>query len=342
MSIAKRLKRRMPTVIAVIVLLAVWETWVDLGHVSPTMISAPSEIFAATIETWNTLGPAAAITGYEGVVGFLFAVFFGIMIGIALYCSHTFNAAFYPLLAAAQTMPLISIAPLFLIWFGFEISGKIVIVAVFGLFPIAVQTVRGLEAVPQFYSDVALTCGATPVWTLWHVKLRVAARQIYGGIRVSAAYIFATASTAEYLGARKGLGIWLQAAYNSFRTPLIFSATIVIILMTCVLMLAVNAASASCSARPATTKTPTRTSSSFLPSKARAGSQDRLNEAASHEVSNPVSIMEQLYQRVANRLSRAFIGNVGGAGRTEIKALHIVFCRLPFEAIPENDRETTN
>ena len=81
MSIAKRLKRRMPTVIAVIVLLAVWETWVDLGHVSPTMISAPSEIFAATIETWNTLGPAAAITGYEGVVGFLFAVFFGIMIG---------------------------------------------------------------------------------------------------------------------------------------------------------------------------------------------------------------------------------------------------------------------
>ena len=90
MSIAKRLKRRMPTVIAVIVLLAVWETWVDLGHVSPTMISAPSEIFAATIETWNTLGPAAAITGYEGVVGFLFAVFFGIMIGIALYCSHSF------------------------------------------------------------------------------------------------------------------------------------------------------------------------------------------------------------------------------------------------------------
>ena len=56
MSIAKRLKRRMPTVIAVIVLLAVWETWVDLGHVSPTMIPAPSEIFAATIETWNTLG----------------------------------------------------------------------------------------------------------------------------------------------------------------------------------------------------------------------------------------------------------------------------------------------
>ena len=342
MSIAKRLKRRMPTVIAVIVLLAVWETWVDLGHVSPTMISAPSEIFAATIETWNTLGPAAAITGYEGVVGFLFAVFFGIMIGIALYCSHTFNAAFYPLLAAAQTMPLISIAPLFLIWFGFEISGKIVIVAVFGLFPIAVQTVRGLEAVPQFYSDVALTCGATPVWTLWHVKLRVAARQIYGGIRVSAAYIFATASTAEYLGARKGLGIWLQAAYNSFRTPLIFSATIVIILMTCVLMLAVNASERILLGPAGDDEDPDADQEFFFTVKGTSRQPGPTERAASHEVSNPVSIMEQLYQRVANRLSRAFIGNVGGAGRTEIKALHIVFCRLPFEAIPENDRETTN
>ncbi|NMM94004.1 ABC transporter permease [Bifidobacterium oedipodis] len=239
-SIHARVIHRIPTIIAVVALLAVWEAWVRLAHVSPTMIAAPSEIAQATVETWPTLGPAAAVTAYEGVVGFLFAVFFGIMIGVVFYCSRTLNAAIYPLLAAAQTMPLISIAPLFLIWFGFEVSGKIVIATVFGLFPIAVQTIRGLQAVPQFYSDVALTCGASPAWTLWHVKLRVAARQIYGGIRVSAAYIFATASTAEYLGARKGLGIWLQAAYNSFRTPLIFSATFVIIAMTAVLMLAAN------------------------------------------------------------------------------------------------------
>lgn len=192
------------------------------------------------VETWPT--PVARdrnCTLLEGTVGSCSPVTCGILIAFA-YCSRIADAALFPLLSAAQTMPLISIAPLFLIWFGFEISGKIVIVAVFGLFPIAVQTVRGLEAVPQFYSDVALTCGATRAWTLWHVKLRVAARQIYGGIRVSAAYIFATATTAEYLGARKGLGIWLQAAYNSFRTPLIFSATLVIIVITGILMCLVN------------------------------------------------------------------------------------------------------
>ena len=239
-SLAHMTCHRLPTLVAVIVLLSAWELWVRSGSVSPVLMSAPSEIVEATIQTWSTLWPATQVTAYEGFVGFAFAVFFGVMIGIVFYCSRTLNAALYPLLAAAQTMPLISIAPLFLIWFGFETNGKIVIVAVFGLFPIAVQTIRGLNAVPQFYSDVALTCGATQTWTLWHVKLRVAARQIYGGIRISAAYVFATASTAEYLGARRGLGIWLQMAYNSFRTPLIFSATFVIVALTAVLMLVVN------------------------------------------------------------------------------------------------------
>lgn len=236
----RALMRRLPTVIAVIALLAIWEAWIRIGDVPVTMLAAPSDIAVATVKAWPTLWPATAVTAVEGYIGFLFAVLCGVLIGIVLHCSRVAHAAFFPMLSAAQTMPLISIAPLFLIWFGFEISGKVAIVTIFGLFPIAVQTIRGLDAVPQFYVDVALTCGATQRWTLWHVKLRVAARQIFGGIKVSAAYIFATASTAEYLGARAGLGIWLQAAYNSFQTPLIFSATLMIIVLTGVLMLAVN------------------------------------------------------------------------------------------------------
>lgn len=112
------------------------------------------------------------------------------------------------------------------------------IVTVFGLFPIAVQTIRGLEAVPQFYSDVVLTCGATRTWTLWHV-LRVAARQIYGGIRTCRLHLRHRRHRGIPRRAQ-GFGIWLQAAYNSFRTPLIFSATLVIIVITGVLMCLVN------------------------------------------------------------------------------------------------------
>lgn len=223
-------------------LLIVWEIAVDAGHISQRVLVSPSQIAASIIKTWPDLWEATAITTYEAITGFLIAAVAGVLIGIGLYVSKTLYRGIYPLLAAAQTIPLITIAPLFMIWFGFEPLGKIVIVAVFGVFPVAVQTCRGMLAVPQFYEDVALTCGATRAWALWHVKLRVAARQVFGGLRISAAYVFGTAVTAEYLGAMNGLGIWLQAAFNSFRTPLIFSATIMVVALTALLLTIISLA----------------------------------------------------------------------------------------------------
>ena len=223
-------------------LLIVWEIAVDAGHISQRVLASPSQIAASIVKTWPDLWEATAITPYEAITGFLIATVAGVLIGIGLYVSKTLYRGIYPLLAAAQTIPLITIAPLFMIWFGFEPLGKIVIVAVFGVFPVAVQTCRGMLAVPQFYEDVALTCGATRAWALWHVKLRVAARQVFGGLRISAAYVFGTAVTAEYLGAMNGLGIWLQAAFNSFRTPLIFSATIMVVALTALLLTIISLA----------------------------------------------------------------------------------------------------
>ena len=231
-----------PPAITVGGLLIVWEIAVDAGHISQRVLASPSQIAASIVKTWPDLWEATAITTYEAITGFLIAAVAGVLIGIGLYVSKTLYRGIYPLLAAAQTIPLITIAPLFMIWFGFEPLGKIVIVAVFGVFPVAVQTCRGMLAVPQFYEDVALTCGATRAWALWHVKLRVAARQVLGGLRISAAYVFGTAVTAEYLGAMNGLGIWLQAAFNSFRTPLIFSATIMVVALTALLLTIISLA----------------------------------------------------------------------------------------------------
>ena len=231
-----------PPAVTVGGLLIVWEIAVDAGHISQRVLASPSQIAASIVKTWPDMWEATAITTYEAITGFLIAAVAGVLIGIGLYVSKTLYRGIYPLLAAAQTIPLITIAPLFMIWFGFKPFGKIVIVAVFGVFPVAVQTCRGMLAVPQFYEDVALTCGATRAWALWHVKLRVAARQVFGGLRISAAYVFGTAVTAEYLGAMNGLGIWLQAAFNSFRTPLIFSATIMVVALTALLLTIISLA----------------------------------------------------------------------------------------------------
>lgn len=231
------------SIVTFVALLIVWQICVSVSHTPSSVISSPSEIATALVTSWrDTLAPATAVTAYEGFVGFLISIPIGIGIGLLLDASAVFAASFYPLLAVAQMLPLITVAPLFIIWFGFEPIGKIVIVAVFSVFPIAVQTFRGMRAVPSFYSDVALTCGASRMWTRFHVTLRIAVHQIFGGMKIAGVYAFATAATAEYLGARTGLGIVLQAAFNSFETPLIFAATVIIIALTGILWGAISLA----------------------------------------------------------------------------------------------------
>lgn len=219
-----------------VILLALWQICVCAGKVSPRVLSSPWQILLCLVEYWpSVLSSATLITGLEGLLGFLASIPLGLALGVGLYSSKTVQASLYPLIVVAQMLPLITIAPLFIIWFGFSPVGKGVMVAVFSIFPIAVQAFRGLERVPEEYVDVAKSCGAGTFWILFHVKLRLAAPQIFGGLKIATAYVFATAATAEYLGARNGLGIVLQSAFESFQTPLIFSATIVIIAMTALL-----------------------------------------------------------------------------------------------------------
>ncbi|MBQ5499982.1 MAG: ABC transporter permease [Aeriscardovia sp.] len=223
------------------ILIAIWQICVCAGKISPRVLSSPWQICVCLVEYWpSVLSSATLITGLEGFLGFLASIPLGLALGIGLYSSKTVQSSLYPLIVVAQMLPLITIAPLFIIWFGFSPVGKGVMVAVFSIFPIAVQTFRGLNKVPEEYVDVAKSCGASRFWILLHVKLRLAAPQIFGGMKIATAYVFATAATAEYLGARNGLGIVLQSAFESFQTPLIFSATIVIIAMTALLWLLVS------------------------------------------------------------------------------------------------------
>ncbi|MFC0265861.1 ABC transporter permease [Alloscardovia macacae] len=228
--------RILPPAILLILAVAAWELAARANSEVSRVWASPSLVWNATRLNADALLRNLSVTAYEALWGFALAIILGITFGVLLYISKLANATFMPLLTAAQTLPLISIAPFFLWFFGFDEAGKIALVTVFSLFPIAIQTSRGLAAVPRYFADVALTCGATPTWTLWHVLLRVAARQIFSGIRIAGTYVCATAATAEYMGSRRGIGIFLQSAYNTFQAPLVWSATLSIVCMTGALM----------------------------------------------------------------------------------------------------------
>ncbi|WP_240680325.1 ABC transporter permease [Alloscardovia theropitheci] len=216
-----------------------WEISANSNPETARIWASPSRIWTATQLNWPSLYSNLVVTTSEALWGFALAIVIGIALGAILYLSSLANAALMPILTAAQTLPLISVTPFFLWWFGFDDSGKIALVTLFSIFPIAIQTSRGLRAVPRYFADVALTCGASRTWTLWHVQMRVAARQIFSGIRIAGTYIFATAATAEYMGSRHGIGLFLQSAYNATQAPLVWAATISIVILTGIVMLAV-------------------------------------------------------------------------------------------------------
>ncbi len=237
--IIRPLTQILPSIVLLLVVGIFWEYVAHASADTARIWASPSRIWNATLLNWGSLTSNLSVTIYEALCGFALAIITGIALGALLYVSSLANTALMPLLTAAQTLPLISITPFFLWWFGFDEAGKIALVTVFSIFPIAIQTSRGLRSVPRYFADVALTCGASPAWTLWHVQIRVAARQIFSGIRIAGTYIFATAATAEYMGSRRGIGIFLQSAYNTFQAPLVWAATISIVLLTGAVMLAI-------------------------------------------------------------------------------------------------------
>ncbi len=223
---------RLVTVGLVLLSLALWEAICRLGQVNPKLLPAPSVIFRAGIEDWPAASLATQVTLIEVLAGTSLAIICGVVISFLLWSAKTFGKAVMPLLVISQTIPIVAIAPLLIIWFGFGATSKILLVALFGIFPIIVAFSKGLTAPSRDQIDVARSLGASPAWIFSHLRMPAALGDFMTGLRIAVTYGPATAATAEFVGAENGLGIYLLTAQGSFRTELVFFGAGILTLMT--------------------------------------------------------------------------------------------------------------
>ena len=216
----------------VLLTLVLWEGVCRLGEVNPKLLPAPSVIIKAGIADWPAASLATQITLIEVLAGTLLAIICGVAISFVLWRAKTFGKAVMPLLVISQTIPVVAIAPLLIIWFGFGMTSKILLVALFGVFPIIVAFTKGLAAPSRDQIDVARSLGASPAWIFTHVRMPAALGDFMTGLRIAVTYGPATAATAEFVGAENGLGIYLLTAQGSFRTELVFFGAGILTLMT--------------------------------------------------------------------------------------------------------------
>jgi ABC-type nitrate/sulfonate/bicarbonate transport system permease component len=223
----RRLAGYGPALVLTLALLALWELYVRAGQVSVQVLPSPIAIIQALMNNWGIIYDNTLQTLLETVLGLAIAALLGLILAITLDISSWMRRAVYPLLITSQTIPIIALAPLLLIWIGYDIRPKLIVVTLYCFFPIAVATIDGLASAEPELIKLLHSMRATR-WQILHlVRLPGAMPAFFSGLRIAAAYSVIGAIFGEYVGAEKGLGIYMQKAANSFATINVFAAILV-------------------------------------------------------------------------------------------------------------------
>jgi ABC-type nitrate/sulfonate/bicarbonate transport system permease component len=213
--------------VLILVLLAGWEAYVRLASVSPVVLPGPVRILDSL---WAFRADAVRHTIptlVETVLGFGLAVVLAIVAAAGMDRAPAVRRAVEPILVTSQTIPIVALAPLFLLWFGFGLAPKVLVVVLVTFFPIVVALLDGLRSAPPEAAELLRSYGASDGQAFRVLRWPSALPSLFTGLRISVVYAVIGAVFGEYVGAREGLGIWMQLSQNAFRTDLVFAAIVV-------------------------------------------------------------------------------------------------------------------
>lgn len=218
-------------VVTGVLIVTVWHFGVRLSGVPESFLPSPGAVLMTLVEERAVLWESTLTTLAETLSGVLLAVTSALVWALALDRSRLLRRALTPYLVASQTVPIIVLAPLMLLWFGFGLLPKTLLVALFAFFPIVLSTLAGLDATLPERRDLMRSYAATPAQTFRLLRLPGALPSFFSGLRITLTYSVTGAIFAEYVGGFSGLGILLQTAANARATPLVFAAVVVIALL---------------------------------------------------------------------------------------------------------------
>jgi len=215
-------------------LVALWQLAAQSGAISDALrledflVPAPSEIATTLWEDREVLADNAWVTLQEVVLGFLLALAVGLSFAVALHLSPTLRRAFYPLIVASQTIPIIVVAPILVVWFGYGIGPKLAIIALICFFPIAINTLDGLRSVDPDAPKMMRTLDASRRQILIRVEAPAALPYAFSGAKIAVAVAVIGAVFGEWSGSNSGLGHLMLQDNAQLETARLFAAVVVL------------------------------------------------------------------------------------------------------------------
>ena len=222
--------------VTVAIILVVWELLVRAGVVPNFLLPTPSQVVAAFVDDASLLVRHALVTLGEALLGLAIGVGVGFLTAVLMDRFETVALALDPLVTVSQTIPTVAIAPLLVLWFGYGILPKVLLVALTTFFPVTVSLVGGFRSVDQDLIDLMRTMRASDWQIFRQVKLPAAAEEFFSGLRISATYAIVGAVVAEWLGGFSGLGVYMTRVRKSFAYDRMFAVIILISALSLALM----------------------------------------------------------------------------------------------------------
>jgi ABC-type nitrate/sulfonate/bicarbonate transport system permease component len=211
--------------------LVFWQWLASLGSVDDLTLASPSEVWQAFGDDGDLLLDNAGVTLVEVLLGLAIAIVAGVAFALAMHLSRTLREAAYPLLVASQAIPIVVLAPIFVLAFDYGIGPKLAIVALICFFPITVNVLDGLRSVEPEHLKLMRSFGASRLRTLRSVELPAALPSFFSGLRVAASVSVIGAVFGEWAGADEGLGRLVLLGNNQLQTPRVYAGVVLLTLM---------------------------------------------------------------------------------------------------------------
>ncbi len=240
------LRRNIPSATAVAALLIIWQSVCTTGLIPSYMMPSPVEVMQAFVSEFPLLVENSVITFQEAFIGLFLGVSVGFCAAVLMDAFDVLYKAFYPLLVITQTIPSVAVAPLLVLWFGYEMTPKIVLIVISTFFPVTVGLLDGFRSADKDAIGLLRSMGANRLQIFRYIKFPSALPQLFSGLRIAAAYSVVGAVISEWLGGFGGLGVYMTRVKKAFAFDKMFAVIFLISAISLALMALVGFAEKKC------------------------------------------------------------------------------------------------
>lgn len=231
---------------AIIAILLIWQGICSYEVVPRYMLPTPADVWHAFIGDFDLLMMHAKVTLVEAFIGLFFGVVIGFVIAVLMDNYQVIYNAFYPILVITQTIPTVAIAPLLVLWLGYDMAPKVVLIVIATFFPITIGVLDGLKSTDKDTLNLLRSMGASKFQIFYHLKLKSSLGSFFASLKISVSYSIVGAVIAEWLGGFNGLGVYMTRVKKSFSYDKMFAVIFLISVISILLMFVVKAIRMKC------------------------------------------------------------------------------------------------